>query len=628
MLRKLNSYANTGLLSGLLVSAGLFSSAVTHAASVDLSGWTAEGGESNWSVQAGNDTVHQLVNGSPTVFFDPASVGTQGTALSGKITVTRDPTGDDDFIGFVLGYNSGEISSPASDYFLIDWKQRDQCGKNGELGKAGIAISRVSDSTRPWYEFWDHTGGVQEIQRGATLHSTGWADETEYTFSIVFTDNLIELTVDGSKELSITPADVGLTVFEDGSFGFYNMSQANVLYSAIVQATINLIANAGPDQSVSVGAPVSLNGSDSYSPDGAIVTGYSWSFVSLPMGSNAALLNPGAVNPGFTPDICGSYELELVVSDAEGNQSLPDSVLIEALATGSGVSEPYVLDFEGLPTGTFLSQVYGKNSAGDSASVPVQVRGLKQHYGSSVNAAVVFDSSNPTGSDFDLGTPNEQFGGPGRGANGSSNTRALGKILIVDEHPTRDNNNDGLADDPDDSQYQGNKLTFNFTDLGPVTVYSVDIIDTNEHANEALYVDFYDESGVQIGNRITAVGPGDNGVATLDLLATPGVQTMVVSIDGSGAIDNIVYAQENGAPTSCPASTTPANPGNGSDPTNPGGGLVVGDESSGLVCEAPPLPTGCNTTNGNYDLLLMLLLICSFSYGRSAWQNRQRLSVS
>jgi hypothetical protein len=28
------------------------------------------------------------------------------------------------------------------------------------------------------------------------------------------------------------------------------------------------------------------------------------------------------------------------------------------------------------------------------------------------NAAMIFDSSNPTGGDWDLGTPNEMFGGP------------------------------------------------------------------------------------------------------------------------------------------------------------------------------------------------------------------------
>ncbi|HSH29706.1 MAG TPA: PEP-CTERM sorting domain-containing protein [Thiohalobacter sp.] len=42
------------------------------------------------------------------------------------------------------------------------------------------------------------------------------------------------MSVNGSTEISITPADVsGVSSFSDGSFGFYNYSQAQVLYSAI-----------------------------------------------------------------------------------------------------------------------------------------------------------------------------------------------------------------------------------------------------------------------------------------------------------------------------------------------------------------------------------------------------------
>ena len=111
-------------MSKLLVSALVALPFGVQAAVVDLSAWTAEGGSSSWNVQPGNDTVYQTVNGDPTVFFDPASTGSQGTALSGNIKQTDllpgaggFGNGDDDFIGFVLGYNSGELSSSSTDFF-------------------------------------------------------------------------------------------------------------------------------------------------------------------------------------------------------------------------------------------------------------------------------------------------------------------------------------------------------------------------------------------------------------------------------------------------------------------------------------------------------------------------------
>lgn len=58
-------------------------------------------------------------------------------------------------------------------------------------------------------------------------------------------------------------------------------------------------------------------------------------------------------------------------------------------------------------------------AAGDTVSNfgagGVSVRAIKRNINNDVelSSAMVFDSSNPTGGDFDLGTPNEDFSGPG-----------------------------------------------------------------------------------------------------------------------------------------------------------------------------------------------------------------------
>lgn len=202
-----------------------------NAASVDLSTWEENGyqgndGAGNWVVQSGNDSVLQTINGLPTVFFEAGS-NAQGTSLSGEVTV--ETTGDDDFIGFVLGYQDGEFDSTSADFWLIDWKQLNQ-----SPATAGLALSHVTGdvqnaSSDSFTTLWNHAGPVVETVRATNLGSTGWNDNQTYTFDLTFTDSLIEVFVDGVLEISHAGT------FTDGAFGFYNFSQNPVRYAGIVE---------------------------------------------------------------------------------------------------------------------------------------------------------------------------------------------------------------------------------------------------------------------------------------------------------------------------------------------------------------------------------------------------------
>lgn len=206
----------SGLAAVLLLSTPAF------AASVDLTGWTAEGTSQNWIVQSGNDSVLQTVNGNPTVFY--GTTNAIGNKLSGTIRVST--TSDDDYVGFVLGFNPGELSSATADYILVDWKQNNQ-----DVAKRGIAISRVTGAIQNNQNnaAWAHTGVVQELQRGATLGDTGWADNVSYNFDLYFYANNIQVWVDGVKQIDLDGS------FSDGRFGFYNYSQQSVLYAGITE---------------------------------------------------------------------------------------------------------------------------------------------------------------------------------------------------------------------------------------------------------------------------------------------------------------------------------------------------------------------------------------------------------
>ena len=86
------------------------------------------------------------------------------------------------------------------------------------------------------------------------------------------------------------------------------------------------VANPGPNQLVTVGQLAQLNGSHSTDVDGNALT-YSWSLLSVPAGSTAALSNPSAVNPTFTVDVAGTYVAQLIVNDGMLN-STPATVLL------------------------------------------------------------------------------------------------------------------------------------------------------------------------------------------------------------------------------------------------------------------------------------------------------------
>lgn len=186
--------------------------------------------------------------------------------------------------------------------------------------------------------------------------------------------------------------------------------------------------------------------------------------------------------------------------------------------------------FEGLATGTILGSVSSQGGVG-----PILVSGFNPSLGN-VNAAVVFDSANPTGGDQDLGTPHTDFGGPGVGSGGqqgspNENNTALGKILIVDEHLVTGQG--GLVVDPDDASVAGVTLEFDFSQVGTSTMYSVEYMDVED--DQSAMLELFDASNNSLG-VFPMPGLGNNGVGSVNVQATAGVERVLISLGGSGAI--------------------------------------------------------------------------------------------
>jgi len=90
------------------------------------------------------------------------------------------------------------------------------------------------------------------------------------------------------------------------------------------------MADAGSNRSTTVGKAVSLDGRRSASVNGNKIT-FFWSIQSAPVGSAATLVNPTSVRPSLTPDVAGSYQIQLIVNDGIAN-SLPATVTVTAFS--------------------------------------------------------------------------------------------------------------------------------------------------------------------------------------------------------------------------------------------------------------------------------------------------------
>ena len=214
------------------------------------------------------------------------------------------------------------------------------------------------------------------------------------------------------------------------------------------------------------------------------------------------------------------------------------------------------IDWEGLPAGTFLcgsapppageTCTTIQSAAGD----PILIDGFDPDHGIGVNAAMIFDSNNPTGGDVDLGSPNETCDnpGPGIGAGGEkgrsfencpldAGQALLDNVLIISEDldPT----------DPDDSARRGTQITVDFSQLeGVVTLFSMSLLDLEQRTAS---VQIFDAGDNLLFNLTPIPRTGDNGLAMIPFngpSGVSGVARIVVLLNGSGSIDTIVFLQE------------------------------------------------------------------------------------
>ena len=95
-----------------------------------------------------------------------------------------------------------------------------------------------------------------------------------------------------------------------------NGSASNM--DSVTVSTVNTkpVANAGPNQTVNIGATVVLSGSGSSDVDGDPLT-YLWTLTQRPADSSAVLTGANTVSPTFVADRRGTYTAQLIVNDGK-----------------------------------------------------------------------------------------------------------------------------------------------------------------------------------------------------------------------------------------------------------------------------------------------------------------------
>ena len=206
--------------------------------SVNLNTWNQEGnsGAGNWAVAPDGQSVTQTINEAPTFYVGPDVYS--NAVIEGTIEVNT--AQDDDFIGFVFGYQD-PIGMGSDDYhfWLFDWKKEAQT-VSGDFADEGMTLSKITltdfdinvEPERKKY-FWRHD---DDLGKHATLgtnlgNGTGWVTNQVYTFTLDLTDTSAIIMIDGDTIFDVQDS------FTSGRFGFYNYSQAQVKYTSFTTST-------------------------------------------------------------------------------------------------------------------------------------------------------------------------------------------------------------------------------------------------------------------------------------------------------------------------------------------------------------------------------------------------------
>jgi NADPH-dependent 7-cyano-7-deazaguanine reductase QueF-like protein len=185
-----------------------------------------------------------------------------------------------------------------------------------------------------------NAGVTQNVTTGSLVTLDGSASRDANNESLTYLWQFI--SVPSGSLAALSSATSVKPTFTADVTGTYTLSllvndgKANSLAATVnVYASVNNsapVANAGVNQSVAIGASVTLDGTASSDANRDPIT-YKWALISKPTGSTAELNSAISPNPKFTADIAGAYVAILTVNDGKA-----DSTASPVTVTASGAN--------------------------------------------------------------------------------------------------------------------------------------------------------------------------------------------------------------------------------------------------------------------------------------------------
>lgn len=312
-----------------------------------------------------------------------ADAGPDQNVVAGQ-TVELNGGASRDADGDTLTYKWSFVSKPKQSKALLDNSdtvapefKADTAGdyvvklvvSDGQLSSKAdnVVVSVSKANARPTA----NAGKDQQVTAGAkvVLDGTGSrdadGDKLAYKWQIVSKpkNSRASLSNTSSAAPSFTPDVAGdyvvQLVVNDGSVD----SAADQVVISAGEKNLAPVANAGNDRNVDTGVLVSLDGAGSTDANNDELN-YEWHFVSKPKASQTSLVQAATVTPSFTPDVDGSYVIELIVDDGE-LKSEADRVRINAQTANSAPVANAGRDQDGF-TGQLVTLNGGASSDADN----------------------------------------------------------------------------------------------------------------------------------------------------------------------------------------------------------------------------------------------------------------------
>lgn len=282
----------------------------------DFNTYQAQGMSSTieWTPLTSNSVICYSSDWQPSFFVNSDTL--LNVKISGDLYVNSS-VNDDDFVGFVFGYSSPNITTLSNDnhFYLFDWKKVGQHAPDefgGLLAQEGFTLSRAdgvinNDPVTTYKYFWAHESGVQFTTLDSKYgNDIGWEYNTSYHFELVYTYNRILISINGEKIFDENGC------FPPGFFGLYSFNQNGVNYSNLkIEQHYNIQLDSDQENFCEE-RPVYLSFIDTACTQIPQSLGnYEWNF-----GDDSP--NSSDLLPHHVYDDPGSYEVQLYVTDMNG----------------------------------------------------------------------------------------------------------------------------------------------------------------------------------------------------------------------------------------------------------------------------------------------------------------------